>query len=48
MSNHLASSNDSDEQEVKPAGENECETLQRIFSDHIEKRQISTNDEGSC
>ena len=42
MSSLLASSNDSDEQEMemKPAND----TLQRIFSDNIEKRQISTSD----
>ena len=40
----LASSNNFDEQEVKPANDNEYETLQRIFSDNIEKQEISTND----
>ena len=44
MSNVVASSNDSVEQEVEPADENECEILQRIFSDNIEKRHITTND----
>ena len=44
ISSLLTGSSNSNEQEVKPADDDECETLQRIFSDQIEKRQISTHD----
>eukprot|EP00112_Aurelia_sp_Birch-Aquarium-sp1_P005236 Seg1593.2 transcript_id=Seg1593.2/GoldUCD/mRNA.D3Y31 product="hypothetical protein" protein_id=Seg1593.2/GoldUCD/D3Y31 len=44
MSNVLIESNESADQEVKPADDDEYETLQSIFADNIERRKISTQD----